>query len=411
MDTAVLRAWLCAGLLVLGACGSDKKDPLADLTVVHEDPSGVELSPLDAKWQDRFTHGDALFDRPFTDALGLGPVYIRPACASCHAEDARGPGAVRKMALVGDDGVTPLADQSGLPYGHTVRPQTAAGAKQGITAPADQKGLLMSTRMPPAVFGRGWLEAIADDEIERVEAEQADRGDVSGRINRVEYRSQPNPDSEFHSHKTGQKNLIGRFGLKARIASLDEFAADAYQGDMGITSPLRPDELPNPSSEDDAKPGVDIDADTVNRVGDYMRVLRIPTRAKDADDEDAKALFAGTGCADCHVPSLHTRADYPIEELADKDAHVFTDMLLHDMGKKFADGLQDYDAQTSEWRTAPLIGMHHLHQFLHDGRAETIEDAIVLHGDDGSEAKPAVDAFLKLSKDDREALLSFVEAL
>jgi CxxC motif-containing protein (DUF1111 family) len=313
--------------------------------------------------------------------------------------------------LVGDDGVTPLADQSGLPYGHTVRPQTSAGAKQGITAPADQKGLLMSTRMPPPVFGRGWMEAIADDEIERVEAEQADRGEVSGRINRVEYRSQPNPDREFHQHETGQKNLIGRFGLKARIASLDEFAADAYQGDMGITSPLRPDELPNPSSEDDDKSGVDIDADTVNRVADYMRVLRIPTRAKEADDEDAQALFADTGCADCHVPSLHTRADYPIDQLADAEAHVYTDMLLHDMGKKYADGLEDFDAETSEWRTAPLIGMRYFHQYLHDGRADTIEDAIVLHGDDGSEAKPAVDAFLKLSKADREALLRFVSAL
>jgi CxxC motif-containing protein (DUF1111 family) len=411
MDAVVRRAGLCAALLVVSACGSDRKDPLAGLTVVRDDPSGAELSQLDTDWQDRFNDGDALFDRPFTDALGLGPVYIRPACASCHAADGRGPGVVRKMALVDSDGVTPLPDQSGLPYGHTVRPQTSAGAKQGITAPDGQKGLLMSTRFPPAVFGRGWLEAIADDEIERVEAEQADRGGVSGRINRVEYRSQPNPDQTFQQHESGQKNLIGRFGLKARIASLDEFAADAYQGDMGITSPLRPDELPNPSSEDDDLRGVDIDADTVNHVADYMRLLRIPTRDADASDEEARALFADVGCADCHVPSLHTRDDYPIAQLRNKEAPVYTDMLLHDMGSKYADGLLDFDAESSEWRTAPLIGMRHLRQYLHDGRAETLEDAIVLHGDDGSEAKPAVDAFLKLSKDDRAALLRFVSAL
>src|SRR5262249_31160711 len=149
---------------------------------------------------------------------------------------------------------------------------------------------------------------------------------------------------------------------------LDEFAADAFQGDMGITSPLRPEELPNPSSTDDDLPGVDIDADIVNRVGDYMRVLRIPTRADAATDEDAAAMFADIGCADCHVTKMHTRADYPIPKIAGQVAQVYTDMLLHDMGPKFADGLEDFSAESSEWRTAPLIGLHYLPVYLHDGR-------------------------------------------
>ena len=103
--------------------------------------------------------GDALFERPFNDALGLGPVYIRQSCNSCHNGDARGPGAVRKMVLVDSDGRTPAVDQSALTYGHTVRPQLAAGAARGITVPEDRADVLVTKREPPAVYGRGYLEA------------------------------------------------------------------------------------------------------------------------------------------------------------------------------------------------------------------------------------------------------------
>ena len=91
------------------------------------------------------------------------------------------------------------------------------------------------------MFARGYMEAITDAEIERVAAEKAAGGVVSGRINRVTYASQANPDQRFNRHQPGDTGLIGRFGLKARIATVDEFAADAFQGDRGLTSPLRPD--------------------------------------------------------------------------------------------------------------------------------------------------------------------------
>ena len=101
------------------------------------------------------------------------------------------------------------------------------------------------------------MEAVLDSEIERVEREQAARTDgIHGRINRVTYASEPNPDDLARTYAKGDAGLIGRFGLKARIATLDDFTADAFQGDMGITTPLRPVELPNPDGlTDDRQAG------------------------------------------------------------------------------------------------------------------------------------------------------------
>lgn len=394
-----------------GCAASEERDPLAGLTVVPEDPSDSPLGELSPELQERFLAGDALFEAVFRDAQGLGPVYVRQSCGSCHADDARGPGVVLKMVLVDEPGGTPLPDQSALAYGHTVRPQLAAGAQQGVTLP-DDLDLLVTVRFGPAVYGRGYLEAIADSEIERVESEQAEaESEVSGRINRVPYQSEPNPDTSFHAHEPGEPGLIGRFGLKGRIATVDEFVADAYQGDMGITSPLRPDELPNPSSDDDELPGLDIDADTVNRVADYVRLLRIPTRGAASRDARARETFEEIGCAACHVPSLRTRSDYPVEKLADVDAWVYSDVLLHDMGPSFADGLTEFDAGSTEWKTAPLIGLRHVQNYLHDGRAGSIEEAVGMHGADGSEAQPAVDRFLALDEQERAQLLEFLSAL
>lgn len=352
-----------------------------------------------------------LFEAVFRDAQGLGPVYIRQSCASCHADDARGPGTVRKMVLVGDDGVTPLADQSALLYGHTERPQVAAGAERAVTPP-ESEDVLVTVRFGPAVYGRGYLEAIRDSEIERLAQAQTDAAsEGSGRVNRVPYQSEANPDTRFRTPGSDDTALIGRFGLKARIASIDEFVADAYQGDMGITSPLRPEELPNPAGDSDELPGLDIDETTVNLVADYVRLLRIPTRLPAANSERGAALFAESGCSDCHAPSLRTRADYPIPQLADVDAPVYSDLLLHDMGPSFDDGLPEHDAAGSEWKTAPLIGLRHLRNYLHDGRAATVEEAIELHGAQGSEARPSVQRFLELDAAARAELIAFVSAL
>ena len=393
------------------ACGGSADDPLAGLTIIERDPPDRPLQGLEGDLRERFDQGDADFEAVFREPQGLGPNYIRLSCGSCHADDARGPGVVTKMVVVNADGVTPDPDQSALPWGHTARPQVAGGAQTPLTVPANVGRLLVTTRAPPAVFGRGYLEAVLDHEIERIAAEQASRGDaITGRINRVPWQSEPNPDTGFHRYGPGDNHLIGRFGLKARIATIDEFTADAYLGDMSITSPLRPHELPNPDGlTDDARAGPDISLDTVNVVADYVRLLEIPKR--DIPPGNGAALFAAADCAACHVPTLRTRPDYPIALLADIDAPIFTDLLLHDMGKNAADGLHDFGATSTEWRTPPLMGLRHLRRYMHDGRARTVKDAILAHEGPGSEANASVDAFRSLGAREQEELVAYVESL
>jgi len=403
--------------LLLVACGAtDTPGPTPDFTpaTTRVDAFDVPVAGLDRGWLIDFNDGDLMFSTPLREADGLGPLYTRQACSSCHEEGIRGPGLVQKMSVVDDDGVTPAADQSELDFGHTQHPLTAGGGKTPILAPKDDPRIKVSTRFGPPVLGRGYLEAVLDSEIERVEAEQATRDDgIHGRANRVAYASLENDDKRFHDHQKGDV-LIGRFGLKARVATLDDFSADAFQGDMGITSPLRPTEFKNPDGlVDDAKPGIDVGFDSVNLRAIYIRLLAIPDRKPDAL---GAALFDEALCSACHVPTLRTSADYPVPELADVDAPVYTDLLLHRMSNELADGLPadpDVDGQAGsfDWRTAPLIGLRFNRNYLHDGRAKTIEEAIAMHRGEGSEANPAVDAFESLDAADQATLVTFVQGL
>ncbi len=390
-------------LLGLAACGPVPTPP----ETRSDTSSDLPIANLEAEWQLAFDEGDALFDTPFREADGLGPLYIRTSCVSCHRAAARGPGVVERLLQVDADG-SPTPGQPALPYGSVVRPFATSGARP-LLAPA-RDDVKVSRRAGIPVMGRGWMEAVADEEIERIEAEQALRTDgVSGRINRVVWLSEPNDDARFHQHRIGDV-VIGRFGLKARQPLLDDFSADALQGDMGLTSPLRPREVPNAEGLiDDGHPGIDATMAQVNALTDYVRLIAIPVRKK--VNPLGEERFNQAGCATCHVPSLRTRADYPIPQLANAEAAIFTDLLLHDMGPSLADGLTDVQAGPSEWRTAPLIGVRFLTAFLHDGRAATVDEAIRMHGADGSEAKVSVETYTALADDDRAALLDYVSSL
>jgi CxxC motif-containing protein (DUF1111 family) len=407
------RLWLIGALtgvaIGCGSSGAGSDEPPQSDTGVPTTLVAASDVPIDGLTKDDvrgFDDGDGLFGLAFRPVDGLGPLFIRTSCGACHAEGSRGPGLVQKMSLVEADGVTPSVDQSLLAFGHTIRQGLAAGAVTPIVAPTDPR-VKISVRLGPPVLGRGYMEAVADSEIERVAAEQAARPDrIHGRINRVVFASVPNADKTFFDLHTGD-TLIGRFGLKARIATLDEFTADAFQGDMGMTNPMRPEELANPDGlKDDLHAGVDVDLDYVNRVAFYLRRIAIPRRV--GLSEQGKALFESAQCSACHVPSLKTRADYPIKALAGIDAAVFTDFLLHDLGDALADGMTDGTAASRTWRTAPLIGLRFSKTLLHDGRVTNVTDAILAH--DG-EAKASADLFRALSDADRAALVSYVSAL
>jgi CxxC motif-containing protein (DUF1111 family) len=137
-----------------------------------------------------------------------------------------------------------------------------------------------------------------------------------------------------------------------------------------------------------------------------LRRIAIPKRV--GLTERGAKLFEQTGCATCHVPTLHTRRDYPIAQLADIDAPIYSDLLLHDLGAALADGNTDGTATSAQWRTSPLIGLRFMKTYMHDGRAHSVADAIAAH--DG-EARVAADSFRALGDADRADLLKFVEAL
>jgi CxxC motif-containing protein (DUF1111 family) len=393
-------------LLAATACGASEMPTAPDAATTLINASDVPIDGLPGDDVARFDDGDALFGLPFRPADGLGPLYIRTSCAACHREGARGPGLVQKLAIVEADGVTPAADQSALSWGRTVRPGLAAGATTPIAPPA-MPGVKVTIRIGPPVFGRGYLEAVDDAELARVEAEQAARGDaIHGHRNHTTFASLANPDPAFGRLETGQP-VVGRFGLKSRIATLDDFTADAFQGDMGLTTPMRPAELVNPDGlTDDGRPGIDLAQDHIDRIAFYLRRIAIPRRV--GLTERGAALFAQVQCAACHVPALQTRADYPIRQLAGIAAPVYSDLLLHDMGAALADGLTEGSATSPAWRTAPLIGLRFSASYLHDGRAATITDAVLAH--DG-EATGSRSAFQALSPDDQRSLIDFVSAL
>jgi CxxC motif-containing protein (DUF1111 family) len=410
-------ALFALSLSSLAACSSEPEPSAPDssgggggpTTVHHGDPFDVPMDGVSAKEAKAFFEGDELFDLTLRESDGLGPLYTRSACGACHDKGTRGPGTVQKMAVILDDGVTTSPDQSKLPWGPTVHPLCTAGAKTPVLPP-DDPSVRVSIRVGPPVLGRGYMEAVEDGEILRVAVDQAGRTDgIHGRANHVVYASEPNPDPTFNAHRNGDM-VIGRFGLKARIATLDEFTADALQGDMGITSPLRPTELPNPDGlTDDAKPGIDVTADSVNKRAMYVRLTAVPQR--DGLTEAGRAFFESTQCAACHVPSMRTRSSFPMALLAGVDAPIFTDMLLHDMGDELADGVTEGEAGGRDFRTAPLIGLRFDKTYLHDGRAHTVEEAILLHDGKGSEAADSIARFRALSPSDRDALLAFVNAL
>jgi CxxC motif-containing protein (DUF1111 family) len=398
--------FIFVGMVAATGCGDNVSPAQPDGTpstiVMAKDVPIDGLSKADV---DKFNAGDDLFDLPFRDVDGLGPLYIRTSCGSCHSDGARGPGLVQKMAVVLADGITASPDQSELPYGHTLRQGLAAGAVTPLIAPqlADVK---VTIRVGPPVFGRGYLEAVSEDSIRAMAAHEAQRTDaIHGQIAMTTFASVPSGDG-FSTFQTGDV-VIGHFGLKGRIATMDDFCADAFQGDMGLTTPMRPVELPNPDGlTDDKRVGVDLDQEHIDRAAFYVRRIAIPKRVNLSTE--GKALFDQVQCSGCHVPTMHTRADYPIAQLADLDAPIYTDLLLHDMGDALADGMVDGGADSRGWRTAPLIGLRFSMLFLHDGRASSVTDAILSHA---GEAQASADAFRALSQADQDLLAAYVEAL
>lgn len=277
------------------------------------------------------------------------------------------------------------------------------------------KDLMVSPRIAPQVIGTGLLEAIPEAEIlANVVAQARMPGPIKGQPNRV-------------WDVFAQRELLGRFGWKANVATLAHQTAGAFHGDLGITSAKFPEETCTPVQKDclaaptGAEPGgVEIEDKTLDEVIFYQAVLAPPARrnANDAQVLRGQALFAQAQCAVCHRPS-YTTGEGPFPRLTSKALSgqtiwPYTDLLLHDMGEALADGRPDFKAHGQQWKTPPLWGIGLLKdvnghtRLLHDGRANGVLEAILWHGGEAEASKQQV---LRLNQADRQALVKFVESL
>jgi CxxC motif-containing protein (DUF1111 family) len=411
--------------------------------------------------------GNSFFKRNWVEAPasttardGLGPLFIARSCGGCHTEDGRGqppqlskrlgphdatvallmrlsvPGTADPKAGVvpepvyGDQfnntavqGVKPEGDvlirttalkgkfADGTPYSLQKPSYSLTNLGYGPLRP----DVMMSPRIAPQLIGAGLLEAIAEaDILDNVAKQAAAPGPVKGQANRV-------------WDAFAEREMLGRFGWKANVATLAHQTGAAFRGDMGITSSKFPDESCTASQTDCMKAphgaqgkGPEIDDKTFGDVVFYQATLAPPARrdAADAQVQRGQMLFAQAQCVACHRPS-YTTSEGPFPSLTSKALNgqkiwPYTDLLLHDMGKDLADGRPDFLASGSQWKTPPLWGIGLIKdvnghtRLLHDGRARGTLEAILWH--DG-EAKDSKQQVLKMRKVDREALVKFVESL
>lgn len=391
--------------------------------------------------------GDMAFEATFVSAPspkhpGLGPIYNNVSCLSCHVGDGRGkaPEAGESPSSLLIRISIPGADEHGGPldvphFGGQFQQKAIFGTQaegtvnvnysyqtetfpDGSTAELRKPtytltntylplpaSVMISPRLAPPVFGLGLIEAISDVSIlANEDINDADGDGISGRANYV-------------WNVLEKKKTLGKFGWKAGNPSLIQQTASAYLQDMGITNFLFPQESSFGQSQDDQlNDDVEISDSLLYAVTFYLKTLAVPARRNVSNAEviRGKALFTQANCVGCHTPKHRTAVNVAFKEISNQLIFPYTDLLLHDMGDDLSDGRPDYSASGNEWRTPPLwgIGLTEIvnghGNYLHDGRARSLTEAILWHGGEANNSKLF---FKNLPTADRNALLAFLRSL
>ena len=358
------------------------------------------LSPEQKKM---FLRGDVAFNNEiFTDASGLGPLFVANSCGSCHAGDGKGH-PFTTLTRFGQ------SDTTSNQFLHLGGPQLQNRGVIGIQPEKIPAGAAFTSFTPPANTGLGFLEAVSDATLLALSDENDSNNDgISGRPNWILV-----PQYAAFRPSTISRNgkYIGRFGKKAAVYDLLQQTVNAYNQDMGVNSTY---EHINTYNGQEADP--EVTNLTVQNVVFYLQTLKAPIQRdqNNKDVIDGRQIFMSVKCGSCHVPQLQT-GSYPIEPIANKTFLPFSDFLLHDMGPGLNDGYTEGTALPAEWRTPPLwgLGLSKKSQggkyfLLHDGRARTIEEAIILHGGEALQSK---NTFQQLPVADKTKLLKFLESL
>jgi len=429
---------------------------MASVYVRAEEPTreaySQPVSGLDANAMNTFYRGRTEFLQSWAvppeggNVSGLGPLFNRLACASCHQKNGRGhspdtadermlsmlvrlslPGKGPHGSPMPHPSYGTQLNEEGIPgvpgegrasiHWQESSVRLADGTNLKLRKPKLEfvdlaygplDGALTSPRVGQPVYGLGLLEAVPVSTLQHIAALQKKHG-VHGSFNRV-------------WDVVRQQEAPGRFGWKANSPSLPQQMAEAFIGDMGVTTPLFPDVQCAPQEHAcrgaiPSKTQPELSGERLNDLDFFATHLAPPPR-RNVDDPQVKRgerLFSTSGCAQCHTPQMKT-ADhprYPVTLPAQVIA-PYSDLLLHDMGAGLADGRPDFKASGSQWRTPPLWGIGLVpvvnghSQYLHDGRARNLEEAVVWHGGEASRAR---DRYTKLPVDQRKDLLAFLESL
>lgn len=353
--------------------------------------------------QGQFLDGDIAFnDDVFFAENGLGPKFVATSCGSCHAGDGKG----HPFTTLTRFGQTQPNVAPDLSIGG---PQLQNRAIPGHKPEVIPNGIPFMRFTPPAVTGLGLLAALTDQQIlNNADPNDMDGDGISGIPNYITPPDYFIPQF-FHQPLNGQ--YIGRFGKKASAINLLQQTVGAYNQDMGVTSTFEPVDVSTGLITDP-----EVSDQTVRDVVFYLKTLKAPI-PRDTDKDQVllgKQLFQDIECSSCHIPEW-TTPQSDITALSNKTFYPYTDLLLHDMGSGLDDGATEGSAETFEWRTPPLwgLGLSPDSQggeffLLHDGRATSIEEAILLHGGEGLQSK---NEFQTLSESDKEAILKFLESL
>jgi CxxC motif-containing protein (DUF1111 family) len=430
--------------------------------IVNADAFSFSQANLTFEQEEQFKLGNALFRKVWVSAPsstqasdGLGPLFNARACQSCHIKDGRGPVSSRflrlsvparnaeEQAMLDSGERLEIGDPVyGIQLQDQAVPGLAGEAKKDVTitdvpvtlgdgtvvtlksphyAVVDPAygplapDVMLSPRVAPPMVGLGLIESIPAQDIEALaDPEDRDGDGISGR-------------AHFVRDPVSGNMMLGRFGWKGGAPSLRVQAANAFAGDIGISTPLTMRAYGDcteaqtacramPTGVQDRLGDSEAPDPVLDLVTFYSSTLGVPVR-RGVDDPvvlQGKQAFYESGCIGCHNPKFVTSRDAP------NPAHTFqliwpySDFLLHDMGDGLADHRPEGQATGMEWRTPALWGIGLTGtvggetSFLHDGRAGSLVEAILWHG---GEAQAARDRFANLPVAARDAMVEFLESL
>lgn len=358
-----------------------------------------------------YKRGRDLFDKNFTPADGLGPLFNNTSCKACHGFPNSGGSSPEILTLI-------AGETNGAPRTLKEKGGPVISDKSVLNVPLEMfpmEAKAISKRISPATYGSGLIEAIPVGDITAQLAPSARKQElgISGRTN-----------------LDGDK--IGRFGWKLQTADMRSFTITASNFEMGLSSPERPYEFfPNILPQMLAAPALyatdsaklqfvkeyfdargaasaspDLTKENVDDLTAFQRYQAPPPPlALTEQAKQGEEVFKKVGCAECHTPSFKTGPN-SIGIPEGVTVAAYSDFLLHDMGPELSDGISYMGtAKGSEWRSTPLWGLRYRRWFMHDGRTDNLEEAIQLHAGEGQKVTDAYNALQTVSKDALKAFL------